>query len=312
MGFKYREYPDWSWSQTRDRIFKECQRKYYYHYYASHNGWLPEASKLSKSAYRLKQIANLYIIFGDALHQLMERLLNDSLKTDVISVDAKILQKKLKNYLNRAFIDSRNVSQWMQAPKRSMMLHEMYYEGVLNQNRIDKINERIVQCVSNLRHCLSLRELMHNKVNIIEIEQLNSFLIVETPVFVKMDVLYFKPGDDRWIIVDWKTGLDDEENEDQLLLYAMYLNNKYQVPYEKTEIRLEYLLTGECKVIHVKKDEVKRTIERVNSSAAQMKLLLEDELTNKPMPEGNFTASPSKMKCKGCNFREMCEDKFIE
>ncbi len=312
MVYKHREYPEWSWSQTRDKIFKECQRKYYYQYYASHNGWLSESTEFSKLAYRLKQIANLYIVFGDALHQLMERILNDSLKSGAISIDAKVLQQKLKNYLNRAFKDSRNVTQWMQAPKRSMMLHEMYYEGELPQNRIDKVNERIIQCVSNLRHCFSLRELTHNNVNIVEVEKLNSFVVAETPVFVKMDVLYYKPIDDRWIIVDWKTGLEDEENEDQLLLYAMYLNHKYQVPYEKTEIRLEYLLTGDCKSYRIKNAEVERISERVNGSAIQMKQLLEDKQVNKPFPEANFLASPSKMKCNGCNFREMCIDKFIE
>lgn len=311
MAFEYREYPEWSWSQTRDSIFRECPRKYYYQYYASHNGWQRDSTEESKSAYRLKQLANLYILFGDALHQLLERVLKESLKLNELTVDASALEQQLRNYLNRAFTDSRNLSQWLQAPKKSMMLHEMYYEGRLPQNRIVKVNERIRQCVSNLRNCRSLQDLLLKDNRIIEVEQLNTFPVDDTPVFVKLDVLYHMQAEERWIIVDWKTGQEDEDNEEQLLLYALFLNHKYHVPYDKAEIRLEYLLTGQCKSYQVDGTKVDRITERVKQSASQMKLLLEDEQRNKPYPQEQFRASPTKMKCLGCNFRDLCTDKWV-
>lgn len=222
MAFEYREYPEWSWSQTRDTIFQECQRKYYYQYYASHNGWLRDSPEEAKSAYRLKQLANLYILFGDALHQLLERVLKESLKLNKLTVNDSILEQQLRNYLNRAFTDSRNMSQWLQAAKKSMMLHQMYFEGRLPQNRVIKVNERIKQCVENLRNCRSLQDLLLKDNRIVEVGQLNTFQVEDTPVFVKLDVLYHLQSEDRWVIVDWKTGLEDEENEEQLLLYALF------------------------------------------------------------------------------------------
>ncbi|TBL80863.1 PD-(D/E)XK nuclease family protein [Paenibacillus thalictri] len=311
MAFEYREYPEWSWSQTRDTIFQECQRKYYYQYYASHNGWLRDSPEEAKSAYRLKQLANLYILFGDALHQLLERVLKESLKLNKLTVNVSILEQQLRNYLNRAFTDSRNMSQWLQAPKKSMMLHEMYYEGRLPQNRVIKVNERIKQCVENLRNCRSLQDLLLKDNRIVEVEQLNTFQVEDTPVFVKLDVLYHLQSEDRWVIVDWKTGLEDEENEEQLLLYALFLNNKYQVPIDKAEIRLEYLLTGQYKSYQVDGSKVDRVTERVKQSVSQMQLLLEDAKRNKPYPQDRFPTSPAKMKCRGCNFRDLCTDKLV-
>ena len=49
MAFEIRAYPDFSWSQSRRSTFRECPRKYFWHYYGSHNGWLDEASEARDS-----------------------------------------------------------------------------------------------------------------------------------------------------------------------------------------------------------------------------------------------------------------------
>jgi hypothetical protein len=54
--YVHRDFPDFSWSNSRHKTFLECVRKYYYQYYESHNGWLYEAPDESKAAYRLKNI----------------------------------------------------------------------------------------------------------------------------------------------------------------------------------------------------------------------------------------------------------------
>jgi CRISPR/Cas system-associated exonuclease Cas4 (RecB family) len=311
MAFEIREYPEWSWSQTRDAIFKDCARKYYFHYYASHNGWLREASEESKFAYRLKQLANLYILFGDALHQLVERILRESLDKHDLSFNQDNFIYQLRNYLNRAFMESKNVEKWIRAPKRSMMLHEIYYEGNLPKNRIAIINERINQCGANLQNSKSLQELLLADNKILEIEELYAFLVEGHKVYVKIDVLFHAQTDDQWIIVDWKTGHKDEGNEDQLLLYAMFLKQKYDVPYEKIEIRLEYLLTGQRNTFLIDGEKVERMKTKVLKSINEMKTLLEDEQKNKPLPMEKFPVMPTKLKCKSCNYRAICKDKTI-
>src|SRR5690606_3120172 len=69
MAYVRREFPDKSWSISRRQTLDECARKYYWQYYGSHNGWERDAPALAKEAYRLKQLTNLYLVLGDALHQ---------------------------------------------------------------------------------------------------------------------------------------------------------------------------------------------------------------------------------------------------
>src|SRR5690554_3955823 len=76
MTYVRREYPEWSWSFSRHQTFSSCHRKYYYHYYASHNGWEEQAPELAALAYRLKKITNLYTTLGDAVHKAAENLVS--------------------------------------------------------------------------------------------------------------------------------------------------------------------------------------------------------------------------------------------
>src|SRR5690554_1475593 len=74
MAYVRREYPEWSWSFSRHQTFSSCHRKYYYQYYASHNGWEQQGTELATTAYRLKKITNLYTTLDDAVHKVAENL----------------------------------------------------------------------------------------------------------------------------------------------------------------------------------------------------------------------------------------------
>ena len=47
----------------------DCPRAYFYHYYASHSGWLDEAGPPSKKAYRLYQLASIDIILDQEMDE---------------------------------------------------------------------------------------------------------------------------------------------------------------------------------------------------------------------------------------------------
>ena len=59
MPYQRSEHPIWSWSHSRRETFQECPRKYYYQYYASHNGWEADAPETARLAYRLKNLTTL-------------------------------------------------------------------------------------------------------------------------------------------------------------------------------------------------------------------------------------------------------------
>ncbi len=361
MAFEIRPYPEWSWSQSREQTFSECARKYYYHYYESHNGWLKDAPPRARAAYRLKQMTNLYLMLGDAVHQMAETAIKQWQQGKVLPDEREVFGR-IRDRLNQAYLDSRRREQWSAAPKKSIMLHEIYYDHRLPERRVQQIKERMAVCVRQFLASASLRELTGRAgrtggadtevaagaqgarsganaevigprtqgagtgadlevigssmqgagsgVRVVEVEELNTFLIEDEKIYVKLDLLY-RSKDDTWVIVDWKTGQETEKNEQQVLLYALFLHDKYQVPYDRIEIRIEYLLSGDFVSVTVRPEDIERVKREVLASAKAMKAYLEDPAENKPKPAVAFPASPESRKCGGCNYREICDAKVI-
>ncbi|MFS1511176.1 PD-(D/E)XK nuclease family protein [Chengkuizengella sp. SCS-71B] len=306
MAFEIRPYPEWSWSQSRHQIFRDCKRKYYYHYYGSHNGWLREASEEQRTAYRLKQITNLYMMLGDGVHLMAEASLKQWQLEKSIPKQKEITED-VRFHLNQAYKDSLDMARWKMAPKKLKMLHELYYGDKLPPKRVEQIKERLKLCVTNFFESETIQDLLQDQdMKIIEIEELNTFLINGQKIYVKLDFLYKKRN--RWIIVDWKTGKESEENENQLLLYALFLHDKYKVPFEQIEIRLEYLLSGKTAKITIDENELNQLKIDIVESMNQMKKCLEEPEMNKPLPISKFTPNPTTQNCWGCNFRENCDE----
>ena len=70
MAFEYREFPEFSWSQSRRSTFKQCPRLYYWQYYGAHNGWYEDADETARQAYRLKKITSFPEFLGSVVHDL--------------------------------------------------------------------------------------------------------------------------------------------------------------------------------------------------------------------------------------------------
>lgn len=69
MGFVQRPYPEFSWSESRARRFRECKRKHFLAVYQSHNGWEKGASYESRLAWTLgKLIPGWRAALGTAVH----------------------------------------------------------------------------------------------------------------------------------------------------------------------------------------------------------------------------------------------------
>jgi len=309
MAFTITQFPEWSWSHSRGQLFRECPRRYYYHYYASHNGWLKDASEQRKVAYRLKQMTNLFLHFGDAVHQVADMHVRQWMSKGR-RFTYEELQERVRNMMNQAVLESRDVPQWWEAPKKRKMFVEQYYNGQLPKQLVGIIKERMTVCLNNLLTSQSLHDMTHDPtVEILEMEQLNTVLIGGNKVYVKLDVLYRcrENEEPRYVIVDWKTGQEDASIDDQLCLYAYYLNRHLGIPLEQIEIRTEYLLTGECKRTFVIEEQLAEVEQRILASVREMKGVLADPLTNEPLPEASFGGPQDEKSCRFCNYRQVCD-----
>lgn len=301
-------YPDFSWSLSRHNTLMECSRKYAYHYYFSHNGWFYDAPDLAKTAYRLKKITNLPILFGEIVHTIIESVIKNYQATGYIPNEATLVEH-LRNELNRAFIDStRNKEAWYERPKHYKMLHEIYYNGKLEEEDIQKIKDRISVCIHNFLNSKSFKDLTAKKeMQVLQSEEFRTMELLGVKVYVVIDFLYKDVKEDKWIIVDWKTGKETLEDRYQLALYALYLKNQFQVPLEKIEIRNEYLLTGNCQEYRLTETDLKHVVERMKLSLLEMGKYVVDEEINEPVDLAYFAKTEHTNRCNRCNYKELCE-----
>ena len=68
---------EFSWSKTRDEVFRTCPRQYWFAYYGYWNGWLEDVSQRTRQIYVLKNLKSRQIWAGEKVHECIQRSLNN-------------------------------------------------------------------------------------------------------------------------------------------------------------------------------------------------------------------------------------------
>lgn len=310
LAYENKEYPEWSWSLTRHKMFEECPRKYFYMYYLSHNGWRKEGSKLSQQAYRLKSLTNISLVLGNSIHNSARDLIN-KIRHNQPYLSSSEIKQEIRDTLNRACFSSyRSRSIWENKPKSITMLDEIYYGGKLSAEKVINVKNNLDKCVDNLinSNIISRLHEMKNSINIKEVdEDLQHININGTKIYVRLDLLY-QLGT-RWFITDWKTGKDTSQDiTDQLALYAMYVNVKYGVNIEDIVVCIESLSDGAFIEKTVNEYNISNIKSLILNSVGQMQSYLSDVNLNKPFSSEAYERTRKSYRCVSCHFREICID----
>jgi CRISPR/Cas system-associated exonuclease Cas4 (RecB family) len=307
--FEVKPYPEFSWSLSRHKALMECPRKYAFEYYISHNGWLRDSNILAKDAYRFKKMTNLEILFGSAVHDLILSVIGNFLNTGFIPPETELIQR-LRSTMNSAFKDSKiRADLWRERPNHFQMLHEIYYNGELPQDKVDEIQKRLSVSMGNFLSSKTFTDVRVNKdMQFVEAERFRFMFIDRVKIFIVMDFLYRDRNEGKWIIVDWKTGKESFEDRHQLALYALYLQRVLKVKsIEEIVIRNEYLLTGTHKTYQLTAVDLEKVHELFGMSVVQMESYLDDISANQPLNFNLFPKTNTTKKCDRCNYKELCE-----
>ncbi|WP_096154915.1 MULTISPECIES: PD-(D/E)XK nuclease family protein [Bacillus] len=306
-----REYPSFSWSNSRHKTLLDCKRKYYYHYYESHNGWSYDALEENKSSYRLKNLTNLPIILGEELHNAIDYQIKRFIAgKSLISKEEMI--EKVSRGLNKAYIDSTKHKQyWFNRPKRYKMLHEIYYEQGISSEEIAVTKEKLYKCVQHFFESETYQGILNNlELQVLESEEFKIFEVNGVDVYVVLDFVYKDVHQGKWVVIDWKTGKESEEDKKQLAFYALYLSQEHNITIEDIVIRNEYLQTGISREYKLTQQDINHAEQTMNNSIYYMLQLLEDKGTNKPLSMDYFEMNLSR-RCEMCNFKEKCHSKEL-
>ncbi|MCP3027399.1 PD-(D/E)XK nuclease family protein [Halobacillus sp. A5] len=310
MKFEVRKYPEMSWSLSRHKTMLTCKRKYAYDYYVSHNGWLNDADTLARQAYRLKKITNLEMHFGSVVHDLIYQIIQRVLNNQEIPREEAVVDE-IRHHLNRSFIESTKKEHlWQHRPKHFTMLHEIYYSQTnqLPDHKIKKITERLHTTVSNFFASRSFADVLNKQqMRFLESEKFRYMTVDGVKIFIVMDLLYKDLTENKWVIVDWKTGKSSEEDRGQLAMYALYLQQKHHIEsLDDIVIRNEYLLDGTHAEHQLTEQDLINVQRLYGISLEQMQTLLIDVENNIPQPIEHFSMQEDPRICARCNYQELC------
>jgi len=328
VAFRLDPYPSFCWSITRQRMLDTCPRQYYYRYYLSHNGWLDDVPERSRLAYRLSKLTSLDALFGQQMDE-RAREIEAWVRAGEAPPSAAELEEKTRLVLRAAWKSSGDGrSSFERSPKRTVMLRSFYLEGEPpDQQEIDRVNEKIVTCTSNLLAVSDWRTISacaHE--GCVRIPDFAAFQLDEVTIFAAADLAYSAKG--VLHVIDWKSGRPGEADPTQVLLSAYCasldapagmdapvgsdtpaggghpVEERTQPPVRPV---LHYLFSGDALEPQVPADLDRFARDTVSPGIKAMRDLLRDPLENAPLPEAEFARRESGLCSRHCNFSLLCE-----
>lgn len=304
-GYKIGDYPEKSWSISKMKVIQNCLREYYHTYYNAHKGWLYESSDEQKISWRLKKLTNIWLMFGDKFHEIAKYQIKDNGNEITLDQMKEYIRKNL-NFGVKSSISKARSGEWDEYPKGEM-LQEYYYGESLSEKSIKDIKERIEICTCGLIDSKSYKEIKNTAREILEVDEgkFDSIIVSELKVYALIDLLYIDENG-NYIIVDWKTGKIGEEDKEQLMVYALYVMERYGASLDKIIGRIEYLLLGENAEYRFNTEDIINIKHRIEIDLNVIDAFLEDKTQNKPIAKDNFLMSDDLKKCRKCKFRKLC------
>jgi len=283
--------PSFSWSVSRHDCFASCRRRYFYSYYAAVDD--PEIL-------RLKRLSALPMWAGSVVHETIEKVLreHDRMPSDVE-----------QEALVRAAVHSQMLSDWRESEAGGARFRLFEHEYAVAVDPEDKkiAVGTVMRSLRNFFKSETLRQAFAaGRERWLTVEDLVSFQVRETQVFLRMDLAYRK-DDGRVVIVDWKTGRREGRfNEVQLAGYALCaLEHGWVKEPEELETELAYLAIPRYVRRSVDRAKLAHARSFIAKSAGNMKSLLLDAVANLARLE-DFPMIDSPRVCRRCNYRRLC------
>jgi CRISPR/Cas system-associated exonuclease Cas4 (RecB family) len=295
---------EFSWSKTRDEVFKTCLRQYWFAYYGYWNGWLENTPERTRQIYILKNLKNRQMWAGEKVHECIQRSLNNIRRgIKVLSVD-EIVSITLDQM--RGEFRSSRAKNYLKNPK-SCALFEHEYGVEVSDDQWKEIAQNTETCLRNFYASDIYDGLKsHPKGEWLEVEEFSSFLLGNIKINLAIDCA-IREGDDI-IIYDWKTGKSiPEDLSIQLCCYALYAMEKWNVPPKSLRI-IEYNLSfNKATEFSVTPGEAENIKGYIRGSIKDMQSLLIDIGNNTPFEEEKFTKVEDDRISLRCNFRRVCK-----
>ncbi len=284
------------WSVSRYNMFQTCKRQYYYNYYGKYDTEYP-TSEINK----LKNLTSIPLMRGTIVHHVLETLLK-RLKVTEKNID----KNKFFQYAKKECRKKSN----------NLAFTEVYY-GDQSSVSASELYEDVSTCLKNFiesdRFPWVMEEAVKYKDNwIIEPPNFGETRIDDIKAYTKFDFL--TPLDDKVMIIDWKSGIPDENKDrKQLMGYTSWACYHLKKDPQKIVAVLSYLKPEYSETIIPMDDFDFRSFYRqVKKETYEMRDYCKNATENIPKEKEIFMKTSNEFLCQYCNFRDLCKgDKLI-
>lgn len=291
-----------TWSASRAKLFDTCRRQYYFQYYASFRGWDPKAPRAARIAYRLKQMTSLPQLVGNVVHDTIQAWLEARLRGAQLPQE-KAMQRA-RAALDRAWRESRGRG-WLERPKRIARLTEHHYGDGITPERAAELLRKVERALQGFFEHASLAPLRTSwPGHWLSVEGRDRFEVDDVPVFAVPDFA-LRRGDEV-LVLDWKTGRPREDDRRQMLVYALYARERWNVDPASLSLWLVYLPTGRIDTVPVTPRAVDDAADDIRHSLDLMRPHHFDP-DRENVPQHAFPANGVPRACPSCRFREICD-----
>ncbi|MGH7321453.1 MAG: PD-(D/E)XK nuclease family protein [Candidatus Rokuibacteriota bacterium] len=292
-----------SWSRSRNVMFQECRRRYFYHYYGAWGGWEPDAPAEVRRLYVLKQLTGRQGWAGRVVHEAVEMALK-ALHAGRDLPEAWLIDETVQR-MRREWRFSKRGG-YRERPKADVALFEHEYGIEVAPRTWQVLRDHVLRCVRTFYRLPLLRDLRETpRERWILIEDVRAFDFEGIPVFAAPDFGYWTQSD-RLALVDWKTGSrDPDETAIQLGCYALYARDVLDVPADLVDLREVNLREGTVTAHPWDDARVHDVRDRLRLSIRAMKAWLRDPMANVAVLE-DFERTEDLRLCRWCNFRAVC------
>lgn len=298
-----------SWSHSRDQLFRLCQRHYYWRYYAPYGGNSPEEDGDRVLYYLLGWLTSIPALIGSTVHSVARDALTAARagrpwEAGVYTATAEML-------LRRSLIRSQKICEHptVVVQRQTVLLLEHYYHQPLD----------VTQALASVRDYTkallahpAFQRALADAQYLMLVDEVRRFDVGGVPVFCVPDVLMKSPDGSYWL-VDWKTGSAVAENLEvartQLALYALYLRQVEGARSEAIHCEVADLSHGAVYQWHLTAAQLEEAQERVIRSVAEMQQRLRDIAANQAhrddYPQTSLSVTADS-PCARCAFRKAC------
>ena len=264
---------EFSWSVSRDAIFRKCHRMYYFQYYGSWEGWEIDADDRTRMIYILKQLQNRQMWAGKKVHECIENVIME-IQEGINKIDVLQKMENTLDLMRKEFLSSKN-KKYLTDPK-TCALFEHEYDLAVPETEWKSNADNVVECLKLFFDSEVYKEILKLTENQwLEMEQFSYFYLNDIKIYAVLDFAFRR--NDKIIIYDWKTGKEDTEKDRfQLACYGLFAIQKWDIKSENVILTDYFLSNGKQNEYNFKNFELDQLQDKIKNSIVEMKDKLDD------------------------------------